>query len=192
MPFDLDILYFFNQTIASPTLDTIMIALTSVKVWMPVYILIALLLIYYKRWIGVRLVVSTIVLVGLINLITNVAIKPLVARDRPCAIDFSSGERAVPWVRLADGMRLGFGFPSSHAVNNAAGVVFYIVLFRRRKSLYWLLVPAVIVSLTRLYLGLHYPSDVLGGMVFGAICGYGWVWVHRVFEQRLFHTNTSV
>ncbi len=192
MPFDLDILYFFNQTIASPTLDPIMIALTSVKVWTPVYILVALLLIYYKRWVGVRLVVSTAVLVGLVNLTTNVAVKPLVARERPCAINFSSGERAVPWVRLPDGMRLGYSFPSSHAVNNFAGVVFFIVLYRRRKSLYWLLVPATIVSLTRPYLGLHYPSDIFGGMLLGALCGYGWVWVHRYFERRLFPVYKSV
>ena len=192
MPFDLDIFYFFNQTIASPTLDPIMIALTSVKVWTPVYILVAVLRIYYKRWVGVRLVVSTAVLIGLINLVTNVAVKPLVARERPCALNFSNGERAVPWVRLPDGMRLGYSLPSSHAVNNFAGVVFFIALYRRRKSLYWLLVPALIVSLTRPYLGLHYPSDIFGGMLFGALCGYGWALVHQYFERRLFKPNTSV
>ena len=185
---DLSILYFFNRALSAEWLDPVMIALTNVKVWVPVYIIATVLVIYYKRWEGVRIVISTLVLIGLLNIATNSFIKPLIARERPCA-ELSNGKHIVEWIRLPDGMRLGYSFPSSHAVNNFGGVLFFIFLFPRRKWLLWLLVPAAIVSFTRLYLGLHYPSDTFGGIIIGGVGGYCWAQLHRVLETRLMVTN---
>jgi undecaprenyl-diphosphatase len=179
---DLSILYFFNRTLSAEWLDPVMIALTNVKMWVPVYIIATVLVIYYKRCEGVRIVVSTLVLIGLLNIATNSFIKPQIARERPCA-ELSNGKHIVEWIRLPDGMRWGYSFPSSHAVNNFGGVIFFIALFPRKKWLYWLVIPAAIVSLTRLYLGLHYPSDTLGGAVIGSVGGYGWAWLHRLIER---------
>ncbi|HYM19705.1 MAG TPA: phosphatase PAP2 family protein [Candidatus Kapabacteria bacterium] len=183
MNLDLSILYFFNRTLSADWLDPIMILLTNVKAWMPVYIIGAILAIYYKRWSGLRMVLSTIILIGLLDLSTNLLLKPLVARERPCA-EVSPGHHIVDWIRLPDGERFGYSFPSSHALNNFGGVIFFIAVFPRRKWLYWLLVPAAIVAITRLYLGLHYPSDTLGGALIGAVCGLVWARMHHWFEQR--------
>ncbi len=183
MNIDLEILYFFNRTIASPALDPIVKILTEVRYWAPVYILSALLVLYFKKWEGLRLIVSTVVFVGLLNTVTNEWVKPLVHRERPCTA--MTHESELQWLRLPDNARGGYSFPSSHALNNFAGIVFFMALFPEKKWLRWLLVPAIIISLTRLYLGLHYPSDVAGGAAIGAIAGWGWAIVHRMAEKRL-------
>jgi undecaprenyl-diphosphatase len=181
---DLAILHFFNQTSSAEWLDPVMIALTGVKFWAPIYVLSAALVIYYRKWEGVRLIVSTILLVAAANTLTNVVVKPIVARERPCA-EVSPGKRVVEDIRLPDGPRYGNSFPSSHALNNFAGVVFFILIFPRKRWLYWLFVPALAICITRLYLGVHYPSDVFGGMALGALCGYGWAKLHRHIERRV-------
>jgi undecaprenyl-diphosphatase len=184
MGLDQSILYFFNHTIATDWLDPVMIALTNVKTWAPVYILSAVLALYYQRMRGVRLIVSTLLLVAVANGVTNLAIKPAVARERPCA-EVSPGHRTVEDIRLPDGQRFGYSFPSSHALNNFAGVVFFILAFPRKKWLYWLFVPATLICITRLYLGVHYPADVLGGMLLGAVFGYAWAKLHTGVEKWL-------
>jgi len=186
MPLDLDILYFFNRTLSSSFLDPVMIALTTFKVWIPVYIIAACFAIYYKKWVGVRIVISTIVLAGILDLSTNRILKPLVARERPCNV-----QPAIEWLRLPDGGRGGYGFPSSHAVNNFGAAVFLIVLFPKRKWMYSLLVVAAIVATTRMYLGLHYPSDILGGAIFGSFIGYWWAKLYLWLEKRYFETSTT-
>jgi undecaprenyl-diphosphatase len=175
---DLSIFHFFNRTCSAEWLDPIMIALTGVKFWMPVYVLSAALVLYYRKWNGVRLIVSTLLFIAAANTLTNLAIKPLVARERPCA-EMQPSHRIVDDVRLPDGVRYGYSFPSSHALNNFAGVVFFILLFPRKRWLYWPFIPATLICITRVYLGVHYPSDVLGGMMLGALFGYGWFLLHR-------------
>ena len=182
---DLDILYFFNRTLSAPWLDLVMIYLTNLQHWMPVYILAMAFLIWKFRWQGVRMVVACALLIGTADFVTNKFIKELVARPRPCSL-INDPSGLYSWIRTPDGIRLGLSFPSSHAVNNFAGVVFFILLFPRNGKLLWLFVPAASVALTRPYLGLHYPSDVLGGMMIGAL--FGWVFsvLYKKIEKRFF------
>ncbi|HET9136128.1 MAG TPA: phosphatase PAP2 family protein [Candidatus Kapabacteria bacterium] len=186
MPLDLDILYFFNRTIAGPSFDPIVVALTTFKTWIPVYVIAAGLLIYYKRWLGVRIIISTMLLAGVLDLSTNRILKPVVARERPCNV-----QPSIEWLRLPNGTRSGFSFPSSHAVNNFGAAVFLIVLFSNRKWVYSLLLVAAIVAATRMYLGLHYPSDTIGGAILGAFIGFWWAKLYSWFENRFFETSST-
>ncbi|MEP7235468.1 MAG: phosphatase PAP2 family protein, partial [Ignavibacteriota bacterium] len=132
---------------------------------------------------GVRITIACLLLVGTTDLLTNRLIKEIVARPRPCSLrDQSAGEYS--WLRIPDGARGGYGFPSSHAVNNFAAVFFFVILFPRNKRIWWLFFPAVIVALSRVYLGLHYPSDVLAGMIIGACFGIGGGMLVRKFERH--------
>lgn len=182
---DLSILYFFNRTIGRESLDGLMVALTTFKTWIPVYVIAAGLLIYYKKWVGVRVIISTIVLAGVLDLSTNRILKPTVARERPC-----NAQPPIEWLRLPNGARDGYGFPSSHAVNNFGAAVFFIALSSKRKWIYSLLFVAAIVAGTRLYLGLHYPSDTIGGAILGSFIGYWWAKLHKWLEKRFFETST--
>ncbi len=185
LQFDLNVLYFFNQTLSALWLDSVMIYLTNLQHWIPVYILSFVFVIWKFKWYGVRMVVACLLLVGLADLFTNRIVKEAVARPRPCSmINDPSG--MYSWIRTPDGARMGYSFPSSHAVNNFAGVVFFILLFPKNRKLLWLFVPATIVALTRPYLGLHYPSDVLGGIFIGAAIGWGFAALFKITERKYF------
>ena len=178
---DLDILYFFNQTLAAPWLDSAMIYLTNLGHWLPVYIFAMACIIWKFRWRGVWMVVGCIIVVGAADFITNRFIKEVIARPRPCA---DSASYVYKMLRFPDGPRGGFGFPSSHAVNNFAGIAFFIFLFSKNRKLLWLIIPAIIPGLTRVYLGLHYPSDILGGILIGSAFGWLGSLVYKKFERK--------
>ena len=168
---DHSVLYFFNITIANDVLDGIMKFLTNVRHWIPVYVLACIYLIWRHKWYGVRVVVAVALLAGIADLVTNQLVKQLFERPRPCALD-AGGQPLIAWLRLPDGGRGGFSMPSSHAVNNFAAVGFFVVLFPSLRTAIILFGVALLIAVTRPYLGLHYPSDMLVGAGFGLSAGY--------------------
>jgi undecaprenyl-diphosphatase len=84
-------------------------------------------------------------------------------------------ERVRPCNALTDaitpvGCAGGFSFPSNHALNNFAAAVFLLRLFPAYKWIF--LIVATLISISRIYLGVHYPSDVIGGALIGVAFGY--------------------
>ena len=79
-----------------------------------------------------------------------------------------------------------FGFISSHATNTFATALFFSLLFKRRWM--WMLMVswAAFISYTRIYLGVHYPGDVLGGMIFGSLIGITVYHLFRFTRQKVF------
>jgi len=185
---DLEILYFFNVMLSAAWLDSVMSFLTNLQHWLPVYILAFAYLIFKFKWRGVRMVVACLLLVGVADFVTNKFIKELIARPRPCSI-INDPSGLYSWIKTPDGPRLGFSFPSSHAVNNYAAVIFFILLFPKNRKLLWLFVPATIVSITRIYLGLHYPSDLLGGMMIGAVFGWIFAMMYKKVGEKFFFSD---
>lgn len=172
---DLAVLYFFNRTLASPALDTVMSAVTNVHYWMPVYVLAGLFLIWRYKWRGLWILLAAVLLVSLTDSLAHYLIKPLVDRPRPCEL-IGSNLHAVPWIRLPDGMRWDESFPSNHALNNFAIATFFSLVFRRRWLTIALFACASIISIGRVYEGVHYPSDVVGGAILGLLFGAVAVW----------------
>lgn len=166
---DLSILYFFNRTLASPVMDAFMSALTSVKWWLPVYVLGGVYLLWKHRTNGLIVLLGAIIVIAFADQLAQHVLKPVVDRARPCAE--IGGAQVVEWIRLPNGMRHGPGFPSSHAMNNAAVAIFFGLVLQNRKLLFALLSLALLVGISRVYLGVHYPSDILGGMLIGSIIG---------------------
>ena len=180
---ELSVLWFFNRTIAAEWLDPIMIGLTSVWWWMPVYIAAAVFLIWKFKWYGVRLVLGAIVLVAVSDQIGNLVFKPLFDRLRPC--ELVNGQHIVPWIRLPSGPRLGHSFPSSHAMNNFAVATFFVTIFNGKRRIRLLFIAALLISISRLYLGLHYPTDVVGGALLGMAFGFTLAAVSEFIEERI-------
>lgn len=168
---DLDILYFLNHTISSAALDAAMSIVTNVRYWIPVYVLGTAYLIWRHKWYGARIVFGVAALAAIADYGTNQFIKGSIGRERPCVTD-SVGAHAVSWIRLPDGGRGGFGMPSSHAVNNFAAAAFFALIFRSRRIAISLFAIATVIALTRPYLGLHYPSDILAGAIGGGLLGF--------------------
>jgi undecaprenyl-diphosphatase len=181
---ELSVLWFFNQTIAAPWLDPVMIALSSVWYWLPVYALCVGLLIWKYKWKGARMALGAIVLVAFSDQLANQILKPLIDRLRPCEL-LPNGQHVVSWIHLPSGPRWGGSFPSSHAMNNFAVATYFVTIFNTKRRVRFLFLIASLIGISRLYLGLHYPSDVVGGALIGMALGVTFAALSEFIEERL-------
>jgi undecaprenyl-diphosphatase len=160
--FDLAIFYLFNHTISTGFLDKFFSIITDVNKWYIAY-LILLGIAFFKGGLrGKIAVISLIILIIVTDQTGYRFLKELFERVRPC--------NALSDVITPVGCAGGFSFPSNHALNNFAAAVFLLRLFPKYKWIF--LITATLVSISRIYLGVHYPSDVLGGALIGSAFGY--------------------
>jgi undecaprenyl-diphosphatase len=168
-------LFIFINSANSPFWDKVMYFMSMRVVWIPLYLAILINLgIKYKRRFGI-IVVFIIVAVVLSDQ-SSVLIKNAVDRLRPCYEPSLQG-----LVHIVKGECGGkFGFVSSHAANSF-NVALLSLLFIKRK---WFSVSIIIwasaVSYSRIYLGVHYPGDVLCGAMLGALIGWS---VYKLYEN---------
>ena len=149
------------QTLHAPFLDKIMVFITRLGdagiIW--IMLSIVLLLIPKTRKSGAVMVVALVVDV----LLCNIVLKNLVARTRP--YDVNTGVHLLV-AKLHD-----YSFPSGHTAASFASVT-ALYLAGEKKLWKFALVLACLIAISRLYLYVHYPTDVLGGILFGVISGY--------------------
>ncbi len=159
---DVSVFYFINGTLANSFFDRIMPFITEVKNWYLVYILLWFIILFKGGKYRIAMAISMILLVTITDQVSSALLKNLIERVRPC--------NALPDVHLLVGCTGSFSFPSSHAVNNFAAAMFFSYFYKHLK---WILFSvAAIVAISRIFVGVHYPSDVIGGAVIGTILGY--------------------
>lgn len=147
--------------------DTFMWLCSRKFEWIPFYLSIIYVLFRNFNW---RVVLYSLVAMGVILLLTDAVsshfIRPVVARLRPSNLENPISEM----IHIVDNHRGGrYGFPSSHA-SNSWGLVFFVgLLLRRRLLTTFLSCWALLLCYSRLYLGVHYPGDLLAGMMLGAV-----------------------
>ena len=154
MNWEFDFLYFL-QELHQPLLDKIMVALTTLGDAGIFWILLAAVMLCTKKYrrCGICMAVSLILM-----LITgNVILKHLFMRDRPCWID--------PSVQLLVAVPKDYSFPSGHTFASFASAV--TILLHHKKEGIAALVLAVLISFSRLYVFVHFPTDVLTSVVLG-------------------------
>lgn len=175
---DVALFYFFNSTISNPLFDKFFVFITDVKNWYLTYLILLLISFFKGGRIGKIAALMTILLVATSDQISSNLLKNLFERVRPCNV--------LPDVNILVGCTSSFSFPSSHAVNNFAAAVYFGKIFPRIKWI--LLTTALIVAVSRPYVGVHYPSDIFGGAVIGAIIGYLFallvIKIDNLFQQR--------
>jgi undecaprenyl-diphosphatase len=163
----------------SDGLDPIVLQLTQTITWVPLYLLL-LYLIYRKDPKNMAWVIGGVMLTILLgDQISSGLMKPYFERLRPC--------HDPQWVGLIHNYgRCGglYGFVSSHAANTFGMATFLTLILRKKqKGIYWLFLYAVVVSYTRIYLGVHYPLDVLFGALVGVLSAY-FSWAIVVLLKR--------
>lgn len=177
---DTQIFYFLNTTLANPLLDMAMPFLTDLNkhfVGWFCFLTLWLLLMVKGGKQGRILGVLIIFLIVVSDQLSSSLLKQLFQRSRPCWVE----DRIVTHVRILVSCGGGFSFPSSHAVNNFAIAAFISHYYRA------LTIPlyafAAIVGFSRVYVGVHFPFDVLAGALVGVGCAYaliaGWTRVAR-------------
>ncbi len=157
---ELAILDWIQNVLKSPVMDTIMVYVSTLgdKGYI-YYIFLALLLINKKtRKVGIVMGIAMI----LNYLISNLGLKPLVARIRPYDINTT--------VEILVHKPSSYSFPSGHSAQ--AFTVASAFLFMKYHYAKPMLVLAAIIAFSRVYLYVHYPTDVIAGAAIGMLCGY--------------------
>jgi len=159
-----------------PAMDGVMVWISGKKEWFPFYGLLIGFLFWRFRWKGFLVLVALALLITLCDQTASGFFKPTFERLRPCNEPQLAG--LVHTVRKCGS---GFSFFSSHAANTFGLAFFWFFLLGKEHKIHALLVPwAAVVSYSRIYLGVHYPTDILAGM----LCGLLWGWV--VYKILLF------
>lgn len=163
--------------------------LTTAATWIPLYV--SLFYVVVKNNDNFRRIICILACAGLCVLfagtVDDLLVKPLVARLRPTH-DFQIGML----VDTVDGYRGGkYGFFSAHAANTFSIAVFFSLLMRSRLVTLLLVGWSLTNCWTRLYLGVHYPLDILCGLLWGGSVGTGIYFLYRYVDRRLLHSEND-
>jgi undecaprenyl-diphosphatase len=165
---DIALFVFINSVLSNPVGDVAWPIITDYDKLLPARIMLLALWLGLMTKGGRRGRVAAVLLIPLLlasDQLSSSVIKPLFQRPRPChTVD---GVAILPYVRLLVNCGGGMAFPSSHAVNNFAVATLFGWTYRRYAFAFYLW--AAIVAISRVAVGVHYPSDVAGGAVLG--CG---------------------
>lgn len=174
-------LFIFFNSINSPFWDKIMWWISGSKSWIPMYLIIVIYIIYKFRWKAVITLVFIALVVTLADQISVKAFKDVFQRLRPC--HNPALQDIVHLVKNKCGGK--YGFVSSHAANTFAVAFFLSKLFKNKNFSIFIFVWASIVSYSRIYLGVHYPFDVLSGALLGSLIGLSVYILHQYSQKRL-------
>ncbi len=157
---DWSLLHWIQETCRRTFLDFLMPKLTMLGNHGEIWILITLILLCTKKYrkYGVVLAVGLI----LCLLVGNLGLKPLLERARPCWLD--------PSVPLLIPVPEDYSFPSGHTLSSTTAAV--ILIMANRKFAFWAVPLAAVLAFSRLYLYVHFPSDILAAALIGIILAF--------------------
>ncbi len=163
-------LFIYLNSLGSKNWDPFWLAYTSKFNWIPFY---ALLLYLIFKQIGIKPMLITIVVVFFMILATDQTtnlFKHGLHRLRPCHL-----AEIIEKMRLVrSGCGGQYGFFSGHASNTMAAAIFIGLMLQNKFNylVYILVIWAFLMAYSRVYIGVHYPLDIVLGMIFGALMGY--------------------
>ncbi|HSD13447.1 MAG TPA: phosphatase PAP2 family protein [Flavobacterium sp.] len=174
-------LFVFLNGLGSEQFDGFWLLITKQFHWAPVFLFVFYLLYKKVGWKHLMLIlVSIAVLVTFSDQFTNL-VKNNVQRLRPC--NDLEIKNIIRIVKASD----TFSYFSGHAANSMASTVFVFLILRKYyKYAFLLFLFPLIFAYSRIYLGLHFPSDILSGYFSGVLFGYGFSKLYLIFRKKYF------
>ncbi len=169
--------------------DFIMFWLSDKFIWIPLYLFFLYLLIKNYKWETIAVFLSILILITLSDQLSVHLFKEVFQRPRPCHEPDLFG-----MVHLINGKCGGqYGFISSHASNTFALAVFLIQFLGKRYRYFisGILIWAVLIGYSRIYLGVHYPGDVIVGAVLGSVLGLIISRIYIIGSVKFFKKNNA-
>lgn len=167
MGLDIELFDFIHSGMKNAFFDWLMPIVREKKVWIPLYVFIVIFSFTNMSWKSAsKLLIGLVLCVMIADMISSQIVKKKVQRLRPCQETLLSYDVA-PLVTCGS----GYSFPSSHAANHFA--IAFFLFFSRKLSSSWIkvvfLIWAGIISYAQIYVGLHYPLDILAGALLGLL-----------------------
>lgn len=180
LQYDSDLFIYLNA-LGSEAWDPFWLAVTKIPYWIPFYLFLLYLV---QRRFGWKQTLIVLLFVAVLITLTDQTVnlvKSHFQRPRPC-----NAEGICHLIRSVK-TSSSFSFFSGHAANSMANATFLFLLLRRQYRLMVLLfVWPLLFAYSRIYLGLHYPGDILAGYVFGALMGTMFYRLYRWAKPRYF------
>ena len=176
-------LFIWLNGIHYPWLDNVMYWVTFKFTWIPLYIFLILVTIKSEKQKSLSILIAVIAAVIIADKITSGLMKPYFMRLRPCHDPGMSG--LFHSVGDCGGL---YGFASSHASTSfALAIAWFLLLKNKVKYIGWLLFWAALYSYSRVYVGVHYPGDILVGGMIGLLTGIFCVQIHDTIIKKYYH-----
>ena len=148
-------------------LDPLMVAISLKWIWVPLYLFLIWLLYRNFGWQGLWFVLALLIAIGINDQLTSGFMKPFFERLRPC-----HDPSLASLIHIVDGCGGKYGFVSGHASNSFVIATFFVNLWPNNPAIKWMLLWAAVIAYSRVYLGVHFPGDIIVGGMIGAIIGY--------------------
>jgi len=180
LQFDQDLFFIINRGWANPVFDTLLPWFRNMYFWAPLYVFLAGWLVVNfgkKGWVTIGWILLTF---ALTDMISSSVIKPFVERVRPC-----NDALLVDYIRMLVRCGGGYSFTSSHATNHFGFAVITASIMRPyfRWMLPVMLLWAAAVSISQVYVGVHYPLDITAGAFLGSSIAFGMAYLyHKIIK----------
>lgn len=178
---DFSILYYIQEHLRCAFLDFLMPLLGLMQEGGMVWIVISIILICFKktRYCGFAILLA----MGIDTLITEFTLKNIICRIRPCNIDFS--------IKILVSRPDSYGFPSNHSASAFAAATALLVTLKKKRWAILGYILATAIALSRLYVFVHFPSDVLVGAIVGSLIALLVCFLMKKtgFKKFLIHKN---
>lgn len=159
---DKAIFYFINNTLSNPIFDKFFPFITYIPNWFIAYIILWFIILLKGSNRGKIAAFLVILLIATSDQMSSSILKNLFERIRPCNI--------IENVNILINCPKSYSMPSSHAVNNFAVAIYFSYLYPKLKWV--LIITASLIALSRVYVGVHYPSDIIIGALIGSVIGF--------------------
>lgn len=179
-------LFLFLNGLHSEFWDSIMSWVSGKEEWIPLYLVLLGWLIFRFKWRILYLIPFIVLLIVLSDQI-SVLIKNTVQRFRP-----THDPEIGNLVNTLNNYRGGkYGFVSSHAANSFALAIFTSLILKNRWFTVFIFFWAALVSYSRIYLGVHYPGDILFGALLGIALGMFTFWLWNMSNEKIFSRRSN-
>lgn len=175
-------LFLYLNSFKTPVVDNFMWLYSGKIIWIPMIILFLYIFIKKQRWQQMLLVLIAIGLVILLcDQFASGFCKPLFHRFRP-----THHPEFMDQVKIVFGYRGGrYGFISSHAANAFGYAMFIVLLFRNKFFSIVIFTWAVLQAYSRIYLGVHFITDIIPGIIVGLFFGWFVFWLFKILVNYL-------
>lgn len=182
---DKALLYLINKKLSFTSLDNLMLLLRQPFTWIPLYLFFLLFFVFNCRKYLKPIIILSLVTFAITDYTSASIIKPLIGRLRPCqdtTLQFTLNNIA--------GCGGIYSMPSSHAANHFGLATFWFMVIKHtvNQRWFWLWIWAFIICYSQVYVGVHFPGDVIVGAMLGMVTGY---LTYQAFKRRVLQIDKT-